>query len=947
MSGQAHAAVKAAVNAVWNAEALEGRVLLSGVWEIGGGDKYAGRNEIVVRPIPTSPNWYQAMVDGVVVDKRRIRDVSGIRIWGGRGDDKISVDVGDSNAAVWIFGGSGDDTITGSAARDMIDGGWGNDKISGGGGNDRLTGGADNDSISGDIGADQLSGGQGRDTLRGGDGCDDLDGGAMVDYLHGDQGYDDLTGGEGDDRLEGGPGWDDLYGGTGNDQLAGEDGRDRLHGEEGKDTLLGGLGWDRLYGGSGADRLSGGYGQDWVHGQSGMDTIIGGSGVDVMTGGVGDDTFYRRRNDVIRVETGDSAIADPAGNPLNTMLSEDLRQRLIDAAVQRYEWYFGRTGNHWVHGTSSNLIVDFASTTVRTLALTASDSSAPVYSTTNVQEQGVDEADLIKTDGNYIYVARGNQVIVIDARNADEASEIARIDLSLGVEGIYLGGQKLTVITSGWDSTGQVTGVTVFDLSDPTNPHELERTLIDGSLSEGMTRMIGTRLYLVTDASINFPTPEWLPAEEPADSLPGEDGQAVLGHYIGGAYESEASYRARLEEMNLADLLPGYSGLVDGEEVTAGSMVDDELYVPANESGDLGLFSAVMIETGDDTPGVDDSSSVFGWSGGEMYASGNALYVAREGYSRTWNSWDSGTRTDLYKFDFTPEGVSLGATGEVAGHLLNQFSMSEYDGSFRIATTAGWASGASNNLFVLQDTGDRLDVVGEITGLAKTESIYACRFVEDRAYVVTFRKTDPLYIINLSDPTDPTVTGELKIPGFSRYLHPISGDRLIGYGRQVPDGDMYYRELQLSIFDVSDDTNPTRSGVYTLPNTGGESGWWPRNRSSSAAEYDHHAFTWLEDLQLIVIPVTDYTNDGMVNRTELVKVDANGQMHSVGRVIHDSVALRSVRIGDELYSMASDELKAVSLDDPSTVKATVDLKRPGETTYHNGYEIWGGIVVIR
>jgi hypothetical protein len=186
--------------------------------------------------------------------------------------------------------------------------------------------------------------------------------------------------------------------------------------------------------------------------------------------------------------------------------------------------------------------------------------------------------------------------------------------------------------------------------------------------------------------------------------------------------------------------------------------------------------------------------------------------------------------TRLHLFSLAPTGATYLASGEVPGNVLNQFSMDLWDGSLRVATTTeNWNTGGSESqVTVLQQRGDRLETVGAVGGLGKGERIYSVRFVGDRGYVVTFRQVDPLYTLDLTDPANPTVQGELKITGYSAYLHPFGDHRIIGVGQEAtPEGQRV--GVQVSLFDTSDPANPRRLSQVVLP------------QSDTEAEWDHHA----------------------------------------------------------------------------------------------------------
>ncbi|MDO8571870.1 MAG: beta-propeller domain-containing protein, partial [bacterium] len=299
-------------------------------------------------------------------------------------------------------------------------------------------------------------------------------------------------------------------------------------------------------------------------------------------------------------------------------------------------------------------------------------------------------------------------------------------------------------------------------------------------------------------------------------------------------------------------------------------------------------------------------------------------------------------KTVVHKIAIEKNHVEYKATGEVKGHVLNQFSMDEHDGYFRIATTKSqeWSrfgdekpEESYSNLFVLDES---MNTVGSVEGLAKGERIYSARFMQNRAYLVTFKQTDPLFVIDLEDPKTPKVLGQLKIPGFSNYLHPYDETTLIGLGKETEEtepGAVRQKGVKLSLFDVSDVSSPKEIDTFTI----GESG------SDSIAAQDHKAFLFSRERNLLVIPVSlmekekqqwaEFTFGGAL----IFKVDTKG-FTLRGRIDHsdsgapsmedywggysyyDNTVKRSLYIDDVLYTFSNSYLKANSLDDLRELK---------------------------
>jgi uncharacterized secreted protein with C-terminal beta-propeller domain len=270
--------------------------------------------------------------------------------------------------------------------------------------------------------------------------------------------------------------------------------------------------------------------------------------------------------------------------------------------------------------------------------------------------------------------------------------------------------------------------------------------------------------------------------------------------------------------------------------------------------------------------------------------------------------------------------------------------MDESGDYFRIATN-GWSAdnsspeggSATSSVSVLTQAGDELDLVGRVKNIAKGESLQSARFVGDQAYVVTFHQIDPLFVVDLSNPTSPRVAGQLDLPGYSSYLQPIGNNLLLGLGRDVDAGTGQDNGLQVSLFDVSNPASPQRLAKYALGQQ------W----SSSEAEYDHHAFSYFSDQQILALPVDQsppYVDAGgggtttgggtlistppIAQPTEdliVLKVDPAGkQFQKLGEATPPGGVRRSLRIDDVLYAVGPDHVQAMQLDQPSNVIGVLD-----------------------
>ncbi|MFM9059669.1 MAG: beta-propeller domain-containing protein, partial [Planctomycetaceae bacterium] len=386
-------------------------------------------------------------------------------------------------------------------------------------------------------------------------------------------------------------------------------------------------------------------------------------------------------------------------------------------------------------------------------------------------------------------------------------------------------------------------------------------------------------------------------------------------------YEDAAAYRARLERAWDRTAIPGYTVTVAAGSSGGELVVPGRTYLPVTPR-DNSLLSVVSFDVTDAVPGPDSTTAVAGVTG-QVYASASSLFVWATNYGNWWDVLDQTWTTNIYMFDLGGDALPLVALGSVPGMAINQFALDETaDGFLRVATTSGWGDAASSGVFVLAvSAGGNLRTVGSVTGLAPGERIHSVRFIGDRGYVSTFRQVDPLFVIDLSRPTAPRVVGELKIPGFSSYLHPLDDGRLLGIGRDVDPVTGEVLGLQLSIFDVSIPANPRRTATYTFPGAGWSS--W------SAALWDHHALSWFAKQGILAIPVqqggwSEAGSNGLV----VFKVDPGrgGQAFTnLGRIDHDDEVTRSVRVGNYLYSVSWGEVRVHRIDAPATELGRVRL----------------------
>jgi inhibitor of cysteine peptidase len=436
----------------------------------------------------------------------------------------------------------------------------------------------------------------------------------------------------------------------------------------------------------------------------------------------------------------------------------------------------------------------------------AIDDSAADYSATNIQVAGVDEADIVKTDGEYIYHVSGNRTIILKAYPPEQAQVLSEIEVEGRVIGIFINEDRLVVfeeetpyypyydIQSGSAERIYVpyvspkTFVKVYDISDRENPRLQRELSADGQYIS--SRMIGDYVYVV----INEPV-----------------------------YEQD-------DELNLPEIYFGGNETEIPATDIYYSDVYDYYYM---------YTTIIAINTQNDDQEPTYETILLG-------ASSN-LYVSLSNIYLTFPVWETGMwdsqKTSIHRIHVEGDKIEPAASGEVPGTVLNQFSMDEYDGFFRVATTTRGET-SRNNVYIL-DMG--LNITGSLINLAPGETIYSARFMGERCYLVTFKKVDPLFVIELSDPYNPQVLGYLKVTGYSDYLHPYDETHIIGIGKETTDAGEFawYQGVKISLFDVSDVNNPVEISKYEIGDRGTE----------SPVLSDHKAFLFDKSRNLLVIPI--------------------------------------------------------------------------------------------
>ena len=615
---------------------------------------------------------------------------------------------------------------------------------------------------------------------------------------------------------------------------------------------------------------------------------------------------------------------------------QDLRAYLLELAQAQYGSLFGQTVP--VYGNGGPWLDYFLK----------AESAVPapgITSDTNTQVNGVDEADFVETDGEYLYVAHNGQLSIVGA----DLAVASQSSLSGNVVGEFLAGDRLTVITESgyswygpmvrmaygpWWSTNPQTTVTVYDITDRTAPAIVTQTMFDGGFQDA--RAVDGVVYVVLQRGLNLPAPLYTDTAVESGVVAPLDGEAstdlvparwswdpTVTAYR--TYETWDEYVARVGDQIVDLSLPhAYSVDAEGNSVDLGLVAGAQDIVRPRTGDAQSMLTLITMDSADTS-----SASAFADSVGAMVAAGgntvymtpDAMYVGTTESHYSETAWFNDTRIDRFAIDGTQ--VAWQASGVVSGALINQFAMDEQGGYLHVATHTTesqlvgdtWNTRDDNGVYVLDTVGDTLDLTGSLTGLAPGEQLYAARFVGDTAYLVTFLQTDPLFAVDLSDPAAPSLQGELVVPGFSNYLQPVGDGLLIGIGQEREAGS-WNTHVHATLFDVSDGTNPTQITRQFLTD---DTQW-----SWSDAQFDHHALLYSAEDGILVVPVFGSGYDaesGTYNYEQLLKVMrvSAGGIEVLGDIHTDQSVFRTVRIGDVLYAVSDTSVTAYRLSDLSQI----------------------------
>ncbi|MFA5268462.1 MAG: beta-propeller domain-containing protein [Methanoregula sp.] len=614
----------------------------------------------------------------------------------------------------------------------------------------------------------------------------------------------------------------------------------------------------------------------------------------------------------------------------------------------------------------------------------SSDSTGSAdHSITNVQVAGVDEPDFIKNDGKYIYVITGQTLAIVDAYPAASASVISRTVIEDTPRDIFIDGNRLVLFVTGTEDTDTsvsgnsvvaekmvampyypyrnsrpVTHAVFYDITDRAHPKMLKDYTIDGDYIDA--RLIGSNMYLVTREQvytynmdqINVPV-----VREGTRTIIAPDVYYFDNPERQYAFTTVSSFDTQgAKEKEAKTYLVGSGDLLYVSE--------NAMYITYQKYNNVYRTmrsGTVLIDVEEDVSGSGSSSSGISapilWEDfNKMSESEKQAYITKmkniEQEAVQKKEIDQ-TTTVIHKIAISNGAITYVARGDVPGVLESQFSMDEYKNNLRLATTSNVYTTRSsyeyNNVYVL-DSG--MKTIGSLTHIAEQEKIYSARFIGDRLYLVTFKRVDPFFVIDLSAPTAPKILGKLKIPGYSDYLHPYDATHIIGIGKETGTNDwggVSTKGIKLALFDVTDVDNPKQIDKVEIGDAG----------SDSAALTDHKAFLFDKEKNLLVIPARVVKNQATVSDTTKRVTTPNiwygayvfGLTPETGFVLRGTVehgtgsdgyyyygssqneVKRSLYIDNVLYTMSSKKILANPLSDIKTTIATISLPGSDDVLY--------------
>ena len=655
---------------------------------------------------------------------------------------------------------------------------------------------------------------------------------------------------------------------------------------------------------------------------------------------------------------------------LKTSIEEETRTNLIQAVDEVYYW----GGGFWMEDDMEMAEADGATSSSKP---PQKRSEGTDFSGTNNQEQGVDEADFVKTDGFHIYFLDDGQLHIMDVPEFGEIEHASTTPIEGSPVAMMLNEDNLVVISTvsswsidsndplakslGWGEdwygwrTSTLTKFTVYDISNTSSPTENRELYIEGYYMTA--REVAGTVRTVTHTWMDIPGLQtWLEYPE---------------NYWGSDYDEETRRTLReqaaaaainhnrevLDQISLQDILPQVHERI-GDEITTHHMNGEDCsdFAAPESALNRGFTSIFTIDLVSDDLEFEADHIVGNWP--LVYSSQDTLIITENAWDWWWFWGNDGLNeaTNIHTFDISEAGsTAYTGSGRIDGTIQNQFSISEYEGVVRVATTTGqwgrwWMSNPEpmeSHVITLShaldlETGvESLVELGRVDEIAYNETIWSARFVEDRAYIVTFQNMDPLWTIDLSDPANPQIMGELEVPGVSTYIHPLSDASILTIGLGPSDIEngtgLDWSHTRLSLFNVSNFSNPQLTQTLSVsPVEDPDEGWsW----AWSEATWEHKAFQYWAPKGMLAIPMNTYRYDyfydsagnyhydyDWVSKLMIVNVTEEGlEIH--GEVDHSQFyetdenrwwssynIRRSIFMGDYIYAISHGGITVTNLE---------------------------------
>lgn len=662
---------------------------------------------------------------------------------------------------------------------------------------------------------------------------------------------------------------------------------------------------------------------------------------------------------------------------LKASIAEEYRTELLQAVEEQYYYGWGMFDDGMV--AESAMDGDSMASTGSSQPQTRTQGED--FSGTNNQEQGVDEADFIKTDGYYIYVLQGSSLSIMEIPEFGEIEFASNSSIEGSPISMMLQDDRLIVLSSynPWSINSEddlyeylrwggeysqwrvnsLTKYTTFDISNRSSPEIIQELYLEGYSVDA--REIDGSIRAITHSWLNIPgLSNWLNMPSAYYELQWDDPERKTYREM-IAYETIQANDEVLEAIALEDLVPKIYQRVGGEIIEHDMRSEScENFAQPMDGFSRGFTNILSLDL---------FSTTFDFESDHLLSNHPLVYASKDALVLTENSWDwwwfwgqdeVDEMTNIHTFDISVPGVTTyTGSGRIDGQILNQFCISEHEGVLRIATTVGqwnrwWMDDpepmSSSIVTLVRGVNPETDQqvlleYGRLDGIAEDERIWSARFVEDRAYLVTFEQIDPLWTIDLSDPATPTILGELEVPGVSTYIHPLHDGMLltIGMGPAGEDGlGLDWSSTRLSTFNISDVTQPAVADTLMLsPVNDPEDNRW--TWSYSEAKYEHKAFQYWGPKEMLAVPLSTYryieSHDEdvgyhwsyeYISKAIIVNVDeATGSMSIHGEVNHSSLLndegrnhwwggneniRRTIFMGDYIYAISGAGITAHHLD---------------------------------